>query len=430
MKNILIDHIKRNNTTNLGRSLTVEQQAQVVKLTGFLKNPRNFNERVYCIINNIEQQPLDVFGNPARFVNINRGYSFKVDTAVKQLKGAVADLKKRRKILDKLIVQNLKSESNKLDGHKTAQQLIVQFKKRNRRRNAQLYQSGKVEGIDYVVCPVSNERMSMIKTSYIEHVLSMSVAEYDLLYPGTRGVSKARKKNIKKGLHKVDPVTGKTAYQISQEKSMKKLLQTDSTGLTGYQRKGQRTRATHLSKIDEFGRNGYQRQVDYRITTLLPNGLTVEQNAHRKQKDSLIKNKKSGTGGASKLSKKVLAPIIELLNQHKIKYYFDKTEYGIKDTETNNYYFWDLTIPTFEMVIEYQSLAWHADPSLNEDKWNLWTPPRGKKKTAAEVLEYDYNKARSIYKHRKFVTYYVWQRSQDKDVEELLCLLKTLITKS
>lgn len=307
---------------------------------------------------------------------------------------------------------------------------IEQFKKRNKRRNAQLYQVDKIEGVDYILCPVSMERMSMIKTSYIERVLSMSVDEYDLLYPGTRGVSEARKKNIKTGLHKVDPITGKTAYQISQEKAKAVLSEFNEHGISGYKRKGQKTRATHMNKIDEHGRNGYQRQVKYRLTTILPNGLTVEQNAHRKQKESLIKNNKTGTGGASKLSKKVLNPIIELLNQNSIKYYFDKTEYGIKDTETKNYYFWDLTIPMFNMVIEYQSSAWHADPSLNEDKWNSWKTPKGKKKTAAEVLEYDYNKARSLYKHRKFVTYYVWQRSQDKDVEELLCLLKTLITKS
>jgi hypothetical protein len=430
MKHILIDQIQKNNTVNLGRSLTVEQQAQVVEMTGFLKNTRNFNERVYCMVNNIKQQPLDVFGNPARFVNINRGYSFKVDSAVKQLKGAVADLKKRKKTLDKSIVQKLKSVSSELSWHVKTQQTIAQFKKRNRRRNADFYCSNKVEGIDYVVCPVSKERMSMIKTSYIQKVLNMSVAEYDHLYPGARGVSESRKKNIKKGLHRFDPVTGKTVYQIGQEKAKAILSKVDEHGISGYKKKGQRTRATHMNKIDEHGRNGYQRQVNYRLTTLLSSGLTVEQNAHRKQKESLINNNKTGSGGASKLSKKVLNPIIELLNQNNIKYYFDKTEYGIKDTKTGNHYFWDLTIPIFNMVIEYQSSAWHADPSLSEDKWNLWKTPKGKKKTAAEVLEYDYNKARSLYKHRKFVTHYVWQRSQDKDVEELLCLLKTLITKS
>jgi len=307
---------------------------------------------------------------------------------------------------------------------------IEQFIKRNRHRNSHLYNSGLNEGMDYIVCPVSNERLSMIKSSYIERVLEVTVAEYDALYPGVRGVSSARKQNIKKGLHAVDSVTGLTKYQLSQEKAKKVLSKIDQTGITGYQKKGQKTRATHMANIDEFGRNGYRRQADYRLTTVLSNGLTIEQNAHQKQKESLIKNNKSGTGGASKLSKKVLSPIINWLDQNSIRFYFDKNEYGIKDTETNNYYFWDLTIPKFNMVIEYQSLAWHADPTLTEDKWNSWQPPRGKKKTANEVLKYDYKKAKSLYKHRKFVTYYVWQKTQDNDIKDLLCLLKTQNMKS
>ena len=99
---------------------------------------------------------------------------------------------------------------------------LEQFKKRNRKRNAHLYLDEKVEGTDYIVCPVSNERLSMIKSSYIERVLGMSVEDYDTLYPGVRGVSQARKNNIKKGLHEIDPETEKTKYQISQEKAKEK----------------------------------------------------------------------------------------------------------------------------------------------------------------------------------------------------------------
>lgn len=369
MKQILIDHIKNNNTVNLGRSLTAEQRQQVIQSTSFLKHPKNFNERVYCIVKNITEQPFDIFGNKARFVNINQGYSFKVDTAIKQLKGAITNLKKQKRSVDAIIIKNLKSFSSETSRHIETQKSIAKFKLQNRKRNSDLYQPSKQKDVDYIICPVSNERMSMIKTSYIQNTLGMSVDEYDNLYPDVRGVSEARKKNIKAGLHKVDPVTGKTAYQISQEKSRKILSQLDNNGVSGYKRKGQKTRATHMNNIDEFGRNGYRRQADYRLTTILPNGLTIEQNAHQKQKESLIKKNKTGTGGASKLSKRVMAPIIDFLDQNEIKYYFDKSEYGIKDTDTGNYYFWDLTIPDFCMVIEYQSSAWHADPTLDEYQW-------------------------------------------------------------
>jgi len=303
---------------------------------------------------------------------------------------------------------------------------IKKFIERNQKRNQKLYQSEMKERIDYIVCPVSNQRLSMIKSSYIVNVLEMTVEEYDRLYPGIRGVSEARKRNIKMGLKKIDAETGLSKYEVGQVKARKILKQKDSDGLSGYDKKGKKTRATHMANVDEFGRNGYRRQADARLTTILPNGLTIEQNAHKKQKQTLIKNNKTGTGGASKLSKRVLKPIIDWLDQNEIKYYFDKNEYGIKDTATENYYFWDLTIPKFKMAIEYQSTAWHADPTLSESEWKDWKPPRGKKKSADEVLTYDYNKARSLFKNRQFLTYYIWQSTQDLIVKEIICLLKTM----
>lgn len=157
---------------------------------------------------------------------------------------------------------------------------IEQFKKRNRKRNAHLYQADKIERIDYIVCPVSQERVSMIKSSYIERVLSMTVDDYDALYPGVRGVSEARKKNIKKGLQQVDPITGKTKYKISQEKARKVLSEADENGVSGYKRKGEKTRATHMKNIDEFGRNGYSQLASKAIVkgnaTKAKNGLILE----------------------------------------------------------------------------------------------------------------------------------------------------------
>jgi len=204
----------------------------------------------------------------------------------------------------------------------------------------------------------------------------------------------------------------------------------DCTGVSGYAKKGQKTRATHMANIDVLGRNGYQRQATMRVTTVLPNGLTVEQNAHRKQRDTLINNNKSGSGGASMQSRRVLAPVLEFLTSNNIKYYFDREEYGIKDMDSGNYYFWDLTLPTYKIAIEYQSNAWHADPTLSDALWESWSPPRGKVKTAEEVLAYDYEKARSLYRNRGFVTHYIWQQSETTDIKDILCLLQTMITKS
>lgn len=420
MKQFLKDEISRGNTTNLGRSLSEAMANNIIAATDFLENPKNFNERVYCIINDISRQPKDVYGKNARFININLGYSYKISSAVDELRLALDSLKKRRKNLDRQMVKSLSDSSLRK---------VIEFKNRNLKKNCHLYDKNAVEGEDYVVCPITNMRKAMIESKYIVNVLGMTVEEFDELYPNIQKVSQRRMTNIKNGLKEIDPITGLPKYKIGMLKSKQTLSRVGPDGKTGYKRKGEKTRNTHMSKIDEYGRTGYRRQADYRLTTVLPNGLTIEQNAHLKQRDKLIANNKTGTGGASKMSKKVLSPIIEFLNQNNIKYYFDNLEYGIKDTDTNQYYFWDLTIPTFKMAIEYQSSAWHADPTLDEDQWKSWKTPKGKHRTAQEVLEYDYNKARSLYKHREFVTYYVWQRSQDNDVKELLCLLKTMIMK-
>jgi hypothetical protein len=130
---------------------------------------------------------------------------------------------------------------------------IIEFIKRNKKRNQHLYLPKTVAGYDYVVCPISGERLSMIKDNYIIKILGILVEEYPLV----QRVCDKRKENIKNGLKKIDPVTGLTKYEVSQIKARQLLKQVDSNGLSGYKKKGQKTRATHLSNIDKFGRNGY-----------------------------------------------------------------------------------------------------------------------------------------------------------------------------
>lgn len=130
---------------------------------------------------------------------------------------------------------------------------IEQFVKRNRYRNSHLYDHDLIEGYDYVVCPISQEHLSMIKDNYIMNVLEMDPATY----PKVQRICLKRKENIKSGLQEIDPIIGLTRYEISQHQARKTLNQIDSTGLSGYDRKGQRTRATHMSRVDEMGRNGY-----------------------------------------------------------------------------------------------------------------------------------------------------------------------------
>lgn len=302
--------------------------------------------------------------------------------------------------------------------------------KRNRERCADLYDDPtKVEFVDYITCPIYGIRMRQMKSTYITGYLLMTVEEFDHKYPNFQREADSKVVNVKKGIAKIDPVTGLTKHQLSVKKSKVTLSTPDENGITGYKKKGQKTKATHMNNVDDQGRNGYQRQAHGRVTTVLENGLTVEENAHIKRQETINKTGVNGTGGASELSKLELKPILKYLDSNGIKYYFDKKEYAITDGDTGKNYSFDLTISQFKMAIEYQSNAWHSNPAWSTYKWNNWKQPMGISKTPEACLEYDYTKAKSLYKERGYVTYYVWQDSSKEDVEGILCLLETMNTK-
>lgn len=134
---------------------------------------------------------------------------------------------------------------------------IKSFISRNRIRNAKLYQPGLVNGVDYIECPVSNERLLIIRSDYITKVLGMTVEEYDQKFPNVQKRCQAHRDNIKKGIQTIDPQTGLTKYELGQQKARQILKSVDASGKSGYKRKGEKTRATHMSKLDALGRNGY-----------------------------------------------------------------------------------------------------------------------------------------------------------------------------
>lgn len=98
---------------------------------------------------------------------------------------------------------------------------MKEFKRRNRKVNATFYENESlVDGVDYVSCPVSGERMSSISKAYITRTLGMSVDEYDTKYPNTKKCSDARIKNISTGMNKIDPETGLTKHKIARIKAI------------------------------------------------------------------------------------------------------------------------------------------------------------------------------------------------------------------
>jgi hypothetical protein len=309
------------NCVNLGRSLekrNFELYKWILDTTEFLnvKQKVKFNERVYCILNNITSLQLNAFGKLAVFDNLFLGYSF-CEYTKNKIDNKKVKIKKTKPIpLSK----------------------FEKFLQSTRKRNSRLYEPGLIENVDYVVCPVSLLRMDMIKDSYIEKILKINPQDYWKKYPNQKKNSDRRIQNIKNSLKKINPETGLTVHQSAMVKATVTKNTPDENGITPNQRIGKNTKAAHMRNIDEFGRNGYKRQAYNRLTTVLPNGLTVEQNAHIKQRETLLNNQIPSIHRASKISKKVLKPILEYLDINNIKYYFDINEYSIKDTETGNFY--------------------------------------------------------------------------------------------
>lgn len=134
---------------------------------------------------------------------------------------------------------------------------LESFKIRNRKRNSHLYLDGLMENIDYIVCPVSGERLSMIRNDYISKILNLDPHEYWQKYPNIPRSSISRQKNIKTGLQAIDPLTGITKHQLSIQKSQVTKNTQDASGKTIYQKVGEKTRASHMANIDKLGRNGY-----------------------------------------------------------------------------------------------------------------------------------------------------------------------------
>ena len=231
------------NCVNLGRFLNATDNATyqwVLDQTPWL-NDVKFNERVYCILNDITSQKLNVFGEPATFENIFRGYITKEYTLNRQLK------KQQR-----LAAQQAKPKYVK----PTKLELAA---RRSQRRNPELYLPTAVKNIDYVECPISGIRMHMITSKHIINNLNMTVEQFDQQFPDIVKTSQAHVNAISQGVRAVDPITGLPKCKIAQIKAQETLTQVDENGINGYQKKGQKTRATHMSKIDEFGRNGYSR---------------------------------------------------------------------------------------------------------------------------------------------------------------------------
>lgn len=298
---------------------------------------------------------------------------------------------------------------------------IETFIRRNEKRNKHLYADSLKEGMDYVMCPVTGARLSMIKRNYVEGTLGIPYEDFLRRYPNQLMSSMSRSAAIKRGLSVIDTETGLNKHAISVAKSTQSRAEIGEDGLTVNERKGRRTKSTHLSRVDSNGENGYQRLARKRNETILANGLTVQQNALLKAFETKQKSNAPKMNGASKESKKTLTPLIEYLQENQLKFYFDYNEYGLADE--SRYYYYDLVIPDYRLVVEYNGKAFHPSPNLRKAERDSWRQVFTNK-TAAEVDLADAMKAAAIKTKRGFETVYVYEDTATECISHLLDILR------
>jgi hypothetical protein len=87
------------------------------------------------------------------------------------------------------------------------------------------------------------------------------------------------------------------------------------------------------------------------------------------------RNEKSRIGKASAESLKIFLEIMQELDRQNIKYYVgveNNKEWCIYDNELERPFFYDLTIPSLSIIVEYHGEAFHPNPRWDKDKWGSW----------------------------------------------------------
>ena len=102
------------------------------------------------------------------------------------------------------------------------------------------------------------------------------------------------------------------------------------------------------------------------------------------------RNSKCSIGRASKESVEAFSEIIDILNGYNIKYYIGvegNKEWHIFNKKEKKMFFYDLTIPSLGVIVEYHGEGFHPNPKWTQEKLDEWTQVRTGK-DAKEVLDY------------------------------------------
>ena len=110
-------------------------------------------------------------------------------------------------------------------------------------------------------------------------------------------------------------------------------------------------------------------------------------------------------------------PILDLLDEQNINYYVgepNNKEYFLKSGD--NIFFYDLTIPSLNKIVEYNGVAFHPRKSWDRIKWDNWLMPF-KNLSADEKYLLDCNK-NNVAKNNGFDLLEVWSDDLVSDIRD------------
>lgn len=142
---------------------------------------------------------------------------------------------------------------------------IADLDKRSRKIKSR-YVPEAVQGVDYILCPVTQVRFTAIRDPHITGTLGTTVEEYYSHFPELKGIqSSASASKRSSGLKELyidengNHVIGKdgkpmTKYKVAQQKAYETLQAVDPiTGKRGYDLLGKKSGDTRKYTIDEYG---------------------------------------------------------------------------------------------------------------------------------------------------------------------------------
>lgn len=138
--------------------------------------------------------------------------------------------------------------------------------------------------------------------------------------------------------------------------------------------------------------------------------------------------KRSQYSRLSKYSKASFEYFTKILNNIELNTpaYFGEDEYVIYDKNKSRCYFFDFVIPEYKICIEYNGLAFHPHPDLNETERLLWKDPFTKM-NYAEKTEFD-NYKNSLILSKGYDLLIIWENDEDT-IQKAINFIKYKIEK-